>query len=256
MSKKKTSKKKAISQTGSTDIELMDFAVDAGQGLENTDKQSFAIPFLVVLQGLSPQLETVKGAKPGMLLNTITDELASEVEVIPCAYQRRFLRWAPRISGGGYGGEYDPIEVETGQVADTELKEGRWQFSNGDELRDTRQHYVLMSANGDSWQPALLSLSSTQIKKSKRWMSRIQSLEMTTTGGETFTPPSFSHRYKLTAVREENSKGSWHGIAIELVGPLNNSATYRRAKTFHDTVVSGDVETQHPQSDAVDEIPF
>lgn len=249
-------KKKAIEQAKSSDIQAVNFEADAGQGLEGTDKQSFAIPFLVVLQGLSPQLETVKGAKPGMLLNTITDELASELNVIPCAYQRRFLRWASRTSGGGYGGDYDPIEVETGQVDDTELQDGRWTFENGDVLRDTRQHYVLMSANGDSWQPALLSLSSTQIKKSKRWMSRIQSLEMTTTAGKVFTPPSFSHCYKLTTIKEENNKGSWYGIVIDFVGPLDDSATYRRAKAFHDTVVSGDIETQQPQSDAADEIPF
>ena len=45
---------------------VLDFAADAGMGMEGVDKDSFAIPFIALLQGLSPQLETVDGAKPGL----------------------------------------------------------------------------------------------------------------------------------------------------------------------------------------------
>lgn len=234
--------------TLSTNV-VLDFAADAGMGMEGVDKDSFAIPFIALLQGLSPQLETVDGARPGLFINTITDELFKEVLVVPCAYQRRYLRWAPRSEGGGYKGEYNPIDIETGKILGVEKDaDGRLRLE-GDELKDTRNHFVLMQSETGAWQPALLSLSSTQIKKSKRWMSRIQGIELRTPEGKPFNPPSFSHVYKLKAVKEENSKGSWWGLDIELVEPVQDAETYARAKEFNKQVAAGEVKVQEPVRD-------
>lgn len=234
--------------TLSTNV-VLDFAADAGMGMEGVDKDSFAIPFIALLQGLSPQLETVDGARPGLFINTITDELFKEVLVVPCAYQRRYLRWAPRSEGGGYKGEYNPIDIETGKILGVEKgADGRMRLE-GDELKDTRNHFVLMQSETGAWQPALLSLSSTQIKKSKRWMSRIQGIELRTPEGKPFNPPSFSHVYKLKAVKEENSKGSWWGLDIELVEPVQDAEIYARAKEFNKQVAAGEVKVQEPVND-------
>jgi hypothetical protein len=227
----------------------MDFAADAGMGMEGVDKDSFAIPFIALLQGLSPQLETVDAAKPGLFINTITDEVFKEVLVVPCAYQRRYLRWAPRSEGGGYKGEYNPIDIETGKILGVEKDaDGRLRLE-GDELKDTRNHFVLMQSESGAWQPALLSLSSTQIKKSKRWMSRIQGIELRTAEGKAFNPPSFSHVYKLKSVKEENSKGSWWGVEVELVEPVADPELYLRAKEFNKQVAAGEVKVQEPVSE-------
>ncbi len=228
----------------------VDFAADAGMGMEGADKDSFAIPFIALLQGLSPQLETVDGARPGLFINTITNELYKEVLVIPCAYQRRYLRWAPRDQGGGYKGEYNPVEVETGKMAGVSQNAEGHLTMDGDELKDTRNHFVLVQSENGSWQPALLSLSSTQIKKSKRWMSRIQGIELRTPEGKPFTPPSFSHIYKLKSAKEENSKGAWWGVDVDLVGQVEDAETYARAKEFSKQVSAGEVKVQEPVSDA------
>lgn len=251
MATKKTTTEVAVKEENNTALAVMaaDFAADAGLGMEGADKASFAIPFISILQGLSPQIETVEGAKPGLFINTITNEVFKEVLVVPCAYQRRYLRWAPRAEGGGYKGEYNPIDVETGKTENvTTSAEGRLMIEN-DELKDTRNHFVLMQTESGAWQPALLSLSSTQIKKSKRWMSRIQGIEMRNAQGKPFNPPSFSHVYRLKAVKEENSKGSWWGLDIELEEPVGDADLYTKAKAFHNSVASGDIEVAPPQAD-------
>ncbi len=223
---------------------------DIGAGVEEADKDSYAIPFLQVLQGLSPQIESVDGAKPGLIINTITNELFKELLVIPCYYARRFLRWGSRENGGGLKGEYSPLDVESGKIAGvTRDSLGRYTLE-GDELKDTRQHYVLFQSANGSWSPALLSLSSTQIKKSKRWMSRIQGLEIRRADGSCFTPPSFSHIYKITTCKEENNKGSWYGINVDLHGAITEPAVYQKAKAFYDSVKAGEVEVQKPTADA------
>jgi len=232
---------------------MADMAADAGMGLEGADKDSFAIPFIAMLQGLSPQLETVESAKPGLFINTITNEVFKEALVVPCAYQRRYLRWAPRDAGGGYKGDFSPIDVETGKLLNVERgDDGRLRI-DGDELKDTRNHFVLVRSTSGVWQPALLSLSSTQIKKSKRWMSLIQGIEMRNPQGKPFTPPSFSHVYKLTGVKEENSKGSWWGINIEVVEPVADQDLYLKAREFSKQVAAGEVKVSEPVSDAVHE---
>lgn len=250
MASKKATTEVAVAETN-TAIAVMaaDFAADAGLGMEGADKSSFAIPFLSILQGLSPQLETVDGAKPGLFINSITNEVFKEVLVIPCAFQRRFLRWAPRAEGGGYKGEYNPVDIETGKIAGVQTNaEGRLMLEN-DELKDTRNHFVLMQTESGAWTGALLSLSSTQIKKSKRWMSLILGIEMRNAQGKPFNPPSFSHVYKLSAVKEENSKGSWWGLQVEKVEPVGDAELYAKAKAFHNSVSAGEVEVAPPQAD-------
>ena len=247
-SKKTTSNAVAETKTTALAIPLADFAADAGMGMEGADKASFAIPFLSVLQGLSPQLETVDGAKPGLFINTITNELFKEVLVVPCAYQRRFLRWAPREAGGGYKGEFNPVDIETGKIVTVPNDKGQPTIE-GDLLKDTRNHFVLVQTESGTWQPALLSLSSTQIKKSKRWMSLIQGIEMRAANGKPFNPPAFSHIYRLKCVKEENSQGSWWGIEISIEEPVGDADLYAKAKAFHASVASGDIEVAPPQAD-------
>lgn len=261
---KETNATHVTTAAGTAVGQVLDFAADAGAGLEGADKASFAIPFIIVLQGQSPQLETIEGAKPGKFLNTITNELFDEVLVVPCAYQRRFIRWSPRASGGGYKGEYNPIEVETGKVEGLQQLNGIYLMDvpNGapafdqkglplyDHLADTRNHFVLFRSSSGAWQPALVSLASTQIKKSKRFMSRIQGLLAQDGQGRSFNPPSFSHIYKMKSGKEENSKGSWYGVDIDLVEPIKDAELYASAKKFNQSVNSGAVEVAQPVAPA------
>jgi hypothetical protein len=247
-------------------IGAMDFEEDAGAGIEGADSKSFAIPFLSLLQGLSPQIETVDGAKPGLYINTITNELYAKARVIPCAFQRRFLRWAPRSKGGGFKGEYNPIDVETNNVPGmvnvggqyyVDVPEGTTVFldSDGhplfDRLSDTRNHYVLVESAEGSWQPALISMASTQIGASKKWISRIQGIEMRNKAGKAFNPPSFSHIYSLTSEKKENAKGKWNGVVVGFEGQVTDAEVYAKAKAFHAAVSAGEIEVSQP----VDDVP-
>lgn len=249
MATKKKPSTTAVAEAKNTAVAApLDFSADAGAGLEGADKSSFAIPFMAVLQGLSPQLETVDGAKPGLFINTITNELHKELLVVPCAFQRRFIRWAPREDGGGYKGEYNPVDIETGKVLTQPNDKGQPTIE-GDLLKDTRNHFCLVQSASREWKPALISLSSTQIKKSKRWMSMIQGIELRDAAGRPFTPPSFSHVYRIRTVKEENNLGSWWGVEIALEGAVSDPELYAKARAFHASVAAGDVEVQQPQPD-------
>lgn len=241
----------------------IDYSADAGAGTEGADKDSFAIPFLLVLQPLSPVVvdETVPGAKAGMIMNSVTNELFEKLYIIPCAFQRRWIRWGAREAGGGFKGEFTTPQAKDIQArGDVKELEGRLYYpeqdgsinpKKSDRLADTRSHYVIcvrdIKEPGFAF-PAVLALTSTGIKVSKNLMSRIDGLRLRKGGkpdGELYNPPSFSHVYSLTSVKESNEKGTWFLPVINMVGPVESPELYRTAKSFHENVTSGAVTVAH-----------
>lgn len=239
----------AVAEPAATAVgAAMNFIEDAGKGMEGADKDSFAIPFISVLQPLSPCIVdgTLPGAKSGLFHNSITNALSESVQVIPVAFQRRFLAWMPRSKGGGFKGEHAVADVEINNIGWVKNAEGRMVLPDGAELKDTRMHYVLVLGEQGSYSPALISLSSTQIKKSKRWLSMMQSIQLPNPKGGFFNPPAYSHIYKLTSTKEQNEKGQWFGIEPTLVGPVQSGEIYAAAKAFNAQVIAGKVETAPP----------
>lgn len=224
-----------------------DFQADAGGGMEHTDKDSFAIPFLRVLQKISPQVDEddpqhIPGAKGGALFNTVTGELydgKEGVEFCPVAYQRRFIQWAPRGDSAGFKGEWLPEEV-TKALAEGTVTELEGRLTVGeDRLVDTRTHFGLV-VSGDAVSQVILPLSSTQIKKSKQLMSMLSSVKV-----KNVTPPTWASRVKITTVLESNDQGSWYGVRFELVGMVESRELYEAGKAFHATVTAGEARANY-----------
>ncbi len=63
-------------KTGSTAIVLAsNFEEDAQSGFNNMTQEDFALPFLKLLTSTSPEIGEMEGAMPGMVLNSVTNEL-------------------------------------------------------------------------------------------------------------------------------------------------------------------------------------
>jgi hypothetical protein len=78
-----------------------DFEQDAQSGFENMSQDDFALPFLKLLTNTSPEVGEVDGALPGMVLNSVTGQLydgKKGLMVLPVAYVRQYIEWAPRGS--------------------------------------------------------------------------------------------------------------------------------------------------------------
>lgn len=263
----------ATAQTAVTVGNAM-FAADSGAGMENTTQESFAIPFLLTLQKGSPQVDEagpgplVEGAKAGMLFENITGRLIdgkTGALVIPCAYRRVFLRWGARgTENSGFKGELSPEEVanlraqskiveidnqlyfpeEDGSIR--RAKDGKVQ---SDKVSDTRNHYVLLldEATG-GWTNVLISLTSTQIKKSKALMSALASVKVPGGPSGMFTPPTFANVVRISTVAESNDKGNWYGVQFALSGLVERAELYAAAKAFHASVIKGEVTAKYEEA--------
>lgn len=247
-----------------------DYAADAGGGLEGATAESFAIPFLSVLQKGSPQVDetsgvAIDGAKAGMLFENVTGRMYSGkdgVLVVPCAYRRVFLRWGPRGGeGAGFKGELSADDVaimrDKGEIKELEgrlyvpLPDGSINEKKCDRVADTRNHYCLIvDETTGEWTTALLSLTSTQIKKSKMLASMISSRKVKTTAGM-IQPASWASVIRVSTVPESNDKGSWFGVRFETHGGLLSptSEWYRAGREFNGLVAKGTVVTKYEDID-------
>lgn len=255
----------------STEIALpaMDFAADSGGGMEGAGAESFAIPFLTVLQKGSPQVDeasgvALEGAKSGMLYDTVTGKLfdgkTTGVPFVPCAYKRVFIHWGPREgAGGGFKGELTGDAIAqmraAGKIVEFEgrlyapLPDGSVNEKKCDRFSDTRNHYGMMvDESTGAFTPVLLSLTSTQIKKSKMLMSLLAGVKLKGSAGY-FTPATYANQIRITTVPESNDKGTWHGVRFELQGQVARADLYEAAKAFNASVAKGAVAANYESAE-------
>jgi len=244
----------AVARPNNTQVSNLNFGgVGPRAGMESADKDAFAIPFLQILQKLSPQLDKnnpvyIEDAEEGNILNTATGEVYDGEEgilVMPVEYKRSFTAWTIREKGGGFKGEYqpsDPIILTAKQDAKNRniLPDGTTQ------LNDTRLHGVILLA-GDNPTPALISLTSTQIKKSKRWMTAMQEKQRDDNA------PTFAHVYKLTTIPERNDQGNWMGWKIEPAGDVTDQEQVDVALAFFKALQVGSVRMRSDVQQQPDE---
>lgn len=227
------------------------FEADASQGLEKVSQDDMALPFLKIVSGLDSILDEREDIRKGDILNTVTMEAfkgKEGIKVIPCAYQRKFIQWSPR--GVGVAAPVAIFEPEDSSMPETKRDENDNKEyltdGSGDYIEQTAQWYVKVINENGGTTNALIAMKSTQLKKSRKWMSMILSREMQGASGP-FTPPMFSHIYNLKTVGEENSKGSWHGWEMSVHGPIpeDQAHLYKAAKDFNSKIEAGDVNVKH-----------
>jgi hypothetical protein len=249
------------SNTAMAEFDPSMFEQDAGIGMEDMGQEDLALPFLKILSGLDPILDEREDARKGDIYNTVTGQIfkgKEGIRVIPCAYQRRFIQWAPRGTGTGAPiAVYEPNEARPETQRSKEDNRDYVVGGTGDYIDETHQHFVLVLHEDGSAETALIAMKSTQLKKSRKWNSMMASRQMNGKNGP-FTPPRFSHVYHLKTLQEENSKGSWHGWEMAVEGPVTDAATYKRAKDFATSITTGDVVVKHvdDSNDGSGDIPF
>jgi len=78
----------------------------------------------------------------------------------------------------------------------------------------------------------MISMSSSQGKVSRKWNSMMKSISLDGENGP-FTPPSFSHIYKISSVLNTGKGNQWYGFNVEKHAVLEDAKMYERAKKFY-----------------------
>ena len=230
------------------------FEADADKGSQNMTQEDLALPFLKVLGQLSPEVNKrdgkyVEGAEPGMILNSVTNEVfdgTKGINVLPVYYERKLVEWQDR--GDSKGAPVAIHNAESDIMSQTTRdKSYKDRLPNGNYIDNTANHYVVVL--GDSPQTALLSMKATQLKISRKWNSIMMGIKLQGKTG-LFTPPTYSHIYNLKTVQMSNDKGTWFGWDVSKVGPVEDKSVYDVAKSFAEKVSKGNVEVKPENQEA------
>lgn len=236
------------------------FEEDAHGGFDNMGQEDFALPFLRLLTNTSPEVGDVEGAMPGMIYNSVTGQLydgKKGILVVPCAYIRQYIEWAPRGSGSGAPIAIYPATSDILSRTHREPGENKDYLDSGNYIENTANHYVMVLDENNVPNPALIVMKSTQLKKSRKWNSMMMSVKLQGKNG-LYTPPMYSQIYRLSTVGESNDKGKWFGWEVERVGSVEDANVYAAAKAFAQSVGAGEVKVKHQdESESVsDSVPF
>lgn len=228
---------------------------DSNAGFDGIGADDLALPFISILQSNSPQVKVgekqIEGAAEGDFLNTVTGEIYKrEFRAIPCAYRKAYIEWTPREAGGGFLGEHN--EAILSQC--TKNDKFKDVLPNGNLIVPTAYHYVLVVKADGSYERAVISFTSTQLKKSRKWNSTMMAL-LIDVGGVKRRPPMFSHSYKMATVREDNAQGSWMGWQISEPMIITDAQLYVVARGFAEEAGRGGVKISTPHADAASIVP-
>lgn len=241
-----------------------------GEGLENADEKSYAIPFLQVLQKMSPAVDPddprhIEGAKAGMFFNSVTKQLYDGKEglrLIQCYYRSSFILWQPREAGGGFRGEIDSETFDeiykTGKLININGRfyvpdaQGNVDPKKNEYYSDTRSHYVLIvdPQTGELTQ-AIMPITATQIKSSKALMTLLRNRVVQTPNGKR-TPPTFANVIHATTIPQSNEKGSWSGVQFSLEDLVKSEETYNVARTFYKALHAGEIRADYSKAPTED----
>jgi hypothetical protein len=234
------------------------FEEDAQGGFDGMNQEDFALPFLRLLTNTSPEVGEVDGAMPGMIYNSVTGQLfdgKKGILVVPCAYVRQYIEWAPRGSGSGAPIAIYPATSDILSKTHREPGENKDYLDNGNYIENTANHYIMVVDENGVPSPALIVMKSTQLKKSRKWNSMMMSVKLPGKNG-LYTPPMYSQIYRLSTVGESNDKGKWFGWEVERVGSVEDMNVYQAAKAFATSINSGEVKVKHQDEAAAENAPF
>ena len=201
---------KEVAKKKATDVAVYEgFEELAGAGFSEVGTEDLAIPFLRVLAQLSPQVNKREGAY---------------------------------VEGA---------DMPDDPYCSTATRDERGQdvLPNGNILTNTAQFFVLLLHPELGPQRALIAMSSTQLKKSRKWLSQMQALTAKGKNG-IYVLPMMSQVYTLTTVAESNDKGSWFGWEVVRDRQLEldtESDLFDMAVAFAQSVKAGEVKVKQEQ---------
>ena len=226
---------------------------DSGKGLQNVKTEDMSIPRLAIVQSGSPQRKKkddkyIEGAEEGDIFNTVTNTLyKGKIKVIPCEFLKSYVEWIPREQGGGF--------VQSHETRPTDLTKndkGKFILPSGNELADTADHYVLVVNEDGSYEPAVMSMTSSLLTVSRNWLTRMK-LQKEVIGGKMIEPPTFYYEWEIETTEKDNDQGTWFIYRVGDAKPISDPNIYKEAKALSESIKSGEKRAAAVDGD---DIPF
>lgn len=198
-----------------------DFATMAAEmdnsGFEDATLATQAIPFIKLIQALSPQLkkskpEYVKGAEAGMLLNNVTNRIFdAPLRIVVGKFERHYLEW-DKNTRGKLKGIHTPESVELREDLITDEKNQLICPESASIFQETYNYYVILPDYLEEG-VCIISLTSSGIKAGKK-LNRM--LFSTMIPGTKQKAMPFFMIFTIGITEMSNDQGDWFGMDFKL----------------------------------------
>ncbi len=235
---------------------------DSGAGLENITTEDMQIPFIRIIQALSPQLQKddplyIKGAEQGDIFNTVSQEIYKQDEgvvVVPAFFEKKFLEFQLRSSGGGFVRE---LAADDKDITMTSRENTIELLPNGNELVRTHQHLVIAQSADGTIAPSVLDMKKTQLKVSRRWNTLKNSARLPSGA----LMPIYGTAWRVTTVLEANDQGKWFNYKLDRINDVTPEIEKMmlEARNMYQGVSKGEVKMAAAPADDMakeEDVPF
>ena len=240
----------ALAVAGDMDALFMQHA-GHGQTFEARDLQ---IPRIALLQDNSPQVKKgtmtyIQGAEAGMLIDMAKDgpdALMTEAWIVPVFYKRRFVAWKVRDEKGGGGGLVRPDVPEAEYKTLEEVSIGKRAYMDQKvglvEVVDTPEWAVILSTDGLSYRPAVISMQGTKAKVAARMNTYINQQVIIAPDGRELPFPHYGNLFLLTSKREGEGSEAYFNFVSTPQGRLANPAVFHKAARYAQQFAAGELD--------------
>jgi hypothetical protein len=225
-------------------------------GFEQLNIETMAIPFIKVLNALSPELnhkkeEFIAGAKIGDIVNSVTrKKYGTEIELVVIKFEHMFVEWKP--NRGGFAGYHTPLEANEIAVDKTF---GKWKTKDGNDLTETYMYYVLIVGHENDG-VCIISADSADLKNAKRLNTMMQTQRY----GDGSRAYPHCQVYLAKSTEHSNDKGDWNALVYTFSDfvdeKLYNIAMYEREQINTKTVDFSQMDTVIPEDSKKANIPY
>tara|TARA_R100001244_G_scaffold56132_1_gene47918 strand:+ start:2437 stop:3225 length:789 start_codon:yes stop_codon:yes gene_type:complete len=231
------------------------------KGFGDVGAEDLRTPRVSIVQALSPQRQKasadyVPDAEEGDIFfsgNATSISGDEGLAFLPVFYNKTLVEWKLREKGGG---------LVTVHQSDSDLlnrctrdSQGRLITPNGEtQLTTTANHYGYALVN-DAPQKCVINMTGSQLKHSRAWNTLIQGTKIQGQKG-LFTPPAYSHWYRLKTQVESNDRGSWYSYSItqERVLAEKDTELFKEAEEFSKFCSAGGMDSlQGPKASTIED---
>ena len=219
------------------------------KGFGDVSADDLRTPRVSIVQAMSPQRQKKSSdynpnAEEGDLYYSGTNLVINGDDgllFLPAYYTKTLVEWGLRELGGGikavHPADSDLLNRCTRDSTNRLITPG-----GSTQLTVTANHYGYALVD-ETPHKCVINMTGSQLKHSRAWNTMIQGTKLKGAKGM-FTPPAYSHWYRLTTQVESNDRGSWYSYNITQERMLDESEKdlFAEAEEFSKHVATGSLD--------------
>lgn len=223
------------------------FLAEANKAEGFTQEESI-IPFVKLLQPLSPQVNSLPEAQAGKFMNVATNTIYDSLNVLPIFHVWNFTEWTSRDAGGGFIRNWGEDIAGWQEKCEDDQRNAYMPITKDGTIISKQRHFYCFAMNDDgTYERAIMPFAATSLKVARQWSSLLQNPPKVETSKGLVAPAFFYYVYTIDKTSQQNTKGRWYLPTVKFSGKRivdypNGNELWLAAIGFRDSFKAGEIQ--------------